>query len=188
MGGRVVARNVREKPRASERLWCEMCSHSWTRPVQGGKRPRYCSDACKQRAYRQRVKAERETEREAAEREAQWQREYAQRERLRQERAERERSRAGGSWSSTGFGGSSGRSGSGSSSSAGSGRASALTIAEATRIIFDLAGLVLDAGSTTIKKAYRIAARRHHPDMGGDTEKFQLLEAAAAVLKLADLL
>ena len=43
-------------------------------------------------------------------------------------------------------------------------------------------GVEKDAEYSVIKKAYFKLARTHHPDRGGDTEKFQEIQAAYEVL------
>merc|ERR1711934_504716 len=43
-------------------------------------------------------------------------------------------------------------------------------------------GVEKDADFSTIKKAYFKLARTHHPDRGGDKEKFQEIQAAYEVL------
>jgi curved DNA-binding protein len=43
-------------------------------------------------------------------------------------------------------------------------------------------GISKDAGSEDIKRAYRKLASQHHPDKGGDKEKFQEIQAAYATL------
>ena len=53
------ARHVRSVPAqqgvAVQRVECERCGLSWNRPRRPGRVPRYCSDACKQAAWRDRV-------------------------------------------------------------------------------------------------------------------------------------
>jgi len=49
---------------------------------------------------------------------------------------------------------------------------------------YDILGVSRDASSDEIKKAYKKAALTHHPDKGGDTEKFK--ECSAAVETLTD--
>ncbi|MEU7230022.1 hypothetical protein [Streptomyces chrestomyceticus] len=62
-----------------------------------------------------------------------------------------------------------------------------MTLAEARRLLFELAGLV-DDGTVLLKKAYRRAVRLHHPDLnpGSDGESFKLLERVATRLRQAD--
>jgi len=47
---------------------------------------------------------------------------------------------------------------------------------------YKVLGVDKDADHSTIKKAYFKLARTHHPDRGGDTEKFQEIQAAYEVL------
>eukprot|EP00440_Ansanella_granifera_P069711 gb/GFBE01075635.1/.p1 GENE.gb/GFBE01075635.1/~~gb/GFBE01075635.1/.p1 ORF type:complete len:403 (+),score=85.04 gb/GFBE01075635.1/:1-1209(+) len=49
---------------------------------------------------------------------------------------------------------------------------------------YDILGISRDATAEEIKKAYKKAALTHHPDKGGDTEKFK--ECSAAVETLTD--
>jgi len=44
-------------------------------------------------------------------------------------------------------------------------------------------GVAENATADEIKKAYRSLASKHHPDKGGDTQKFQEIQAAYAVLE-----
>lgn len=48
--------------------------------------------------------------------------------------------------------------------------------------MYDVLGLNRDATSDDIKKAYRKLAREHHPDKGGDAEKFKKVQEAYEVL------
>lgn len=48
--------------------------------------------------------------------------------------------------------------------------------------LYNVLGVAKDADDKTIKKAYYDLARVHHPDKGGDTEKFKEIENAYAVL------
>ena len=43
-------------------------------------------------------------------------------------------------------------------------------------------GVSKDATPEEIKRAYRDLARQHHPDKGGDAEKFKSIQEAAEVL------
>ena len=43
-------------------------------------------------------------------------------------------------------------------------------------------GVAPDASEDAIKKAYRKLALQHHPDKGGDPEKFKAISTAFAVL------
>ncbi len=181
MGWCFVARNARvtqkrSSPR-SERLVCE-CGFSWTRLVQPGRSPRWCSDACKQRGYREEVKARAAEEAARAEEEAawrRWQEEWEARQQQRRQEEEQRQQRAAG--------------GSGGSYSSAGRRPGRLSVAEARALVFKLAKLA-DNGATTLKRAYWTAAKLHHPDHHHhvDGELFKVLSEAAAVLKAADLL
>merc|ERR1719223_581163 len=48
--------------------------------------------------------------------------------------------------------------------------------------LYDLLGVEKDADAKTIKKAYRKLAVKHHPDKGGDEQKFKEISAAYEVL------
>lgn len=48
---------------------------------------------------------------------------------------------------------------------------------------YDILGVSKDASADEIKKAYRRAAVKHHPDQGGDEEKFKEISEAYEVLK-----
>ena len=48
---------------------------------------------------------------------------------------------------------------------------------------YDLLGVKKDASPDEIKKAFRRAAIEHHPDRGGDEEKFKEINEAYEVLK-----
>ena len=48
--------------------------------------------------------------------------------------------------------------------------------------LYDVLGVDKSADSKTIKKAYRKLAMKHHPDKGGDPEKFKEINAAHEVL------
>jgi len=47
---------------------------------------------------------------------------------------------------------------------------------------YNTLGINEDAGPEEIKQAYRRLAKQHHPDKGGDTQKFQELQAAYDVI------
>ena len=51
---------------------------------------------------------------------------------------------------------------------------------------YDILGVKKDASSAEIKKAFRKLARKHHPDAGGDEEKFKELNSAYEVLSDAE--
>jgi len=51
---------------------------------------------------------------------------------------------------------------------------------------YDVLGVSKSASSDEIKRAYRRLASKHHPDKGGDTEKFQQIEAAYRTLSDAE--
>jgi molecular chaperone DnaJ len=52
--------------------------------------------------------------------------------------------------------------------------------------LYDLLGVSRDASSDEIKRAYRRKAREHHPDAGGDEERFKQLTHAYQVLSDPD--
>lgn len=52
--------------------------------------------------------------------------------------------------------------------------------------MYEVLGLTRDASQEEIKKAYRKLAREHHPDKGGDPEKFKKVQEAYEVLGDAD--
>lgn len=51
-----------------------------------------------------------------------------------------------------------------------------------TKDYYKILGVAKDCGVTDIKKAYRRESLKHHPDKGGDEEKFKLVVEAHAVL------
>jgi len=52
----------------------------------------------------------------------------------------------------------------------------------ATQNYYDVLGVKKDASEAEIKKAFRALARKHHPDAGGDEEKFKSVNEAYEVL------
>lgn len=48
--------------------------------------------------------------------------------------------------------------------------------------MYEVLGLTKDASQDEVKKAYRKLAREHHPDKGGDPEKFKKVQEAYEVL------
>jgi curved DNA-binding protein len=52
----------------------------------------------------------------------------------------------------------------------------------ATQNYYDVLGVKKDASEADIKKAFRNLARKHHPDAGGDEEKFKAINEAYEVL------
>ena len=52
----------------------------------------------------------------------------------------------------------------------------------ATSSLYERIGVAKDASDNEIKKAYRKLALQHHPDKGGDAEKFKEISEAYAVL------
>src|ERR1700743_3539895 len=53
----------------------------------------------------------------------------------------------------------------------------------AKRDYYEVLGVKKDASADEIKKAFRRSAIEHHPDRGGDEEKFKELNEAYEVLK-----
>ncbi len=51
---------------------------------------------------------------------------------------------------------------------------------------YDVLGVPTDASEADIKKAFRKLASQHHPDKGGDTDKFQQIQEAYEVLSDAN--
>lgn len=171
-----------------ETFTCAECGRRWARPAQGARAPKFCSDACKQRAYRARKQAAGASAAGAG-----------------RGSGGASGARAGSAGGSAG--GSSGRGGSGhsggqqgsssySSWSSGSGRQRArathserdMSTAEARRTVFRIAE-VPDDGSS-VKRAYRRATRILHPDKGSTPEQselFKLLTLAKTVLDKAGL-
>jgi len=138
----------------------EKCENTWRRPYQGGRAPRYCSDACKQAAYRLRTRLRAE----AAERL------NAEYERLREETAERlkaqrEQQRVKATPSHS---------------------VKSMTHDQAWSLIFREAGWDADDGAHTVKAAYRRAARLLHPDVAdpAKAERWKRVQLAHTVLGL----
>jgi curved DNA-binding protein CbpA len=50
-----------------------------------------------------------------------------------------------------------------------------------TQALYDTLGVPKDATYKDIKKAFRKAALKHHPDRGGDADKFKEVNAAYEV-------
>jgi DnaJ family protein A protein 2 len=48
--------------------------------------------------------------------------------------------------------------------------------------LYDILGVKEDADASVIKRVYRDLVRKHHPDKGGDAEKFKEIDAAYKVL------
>lgn len=48
--------------------------------------------------------------------------------------------------------------------------------------LYDILGVKEDADASTLKKAYRELVKKHHPDKGGNEEKFKEIDAAYKVL------
>src|SRR6476659_8170116 len=48
--------------------------------------------------------------------------------------------------------------------------------------LYDILEVEPDADANALKKAYRNLVRKHHPDKGGDSEKFKEIDAAYKVL------
>lgn len=46
----------------------------------------------------------------------------------------------------------------------------------------DLLGVAVDADRAEIRRAYRVASKRHHPDLGGDVHQFTAIQHAYDVL------
>lgn len=53
---------------------------------------------------------------------------------------------------------------------------------EERRQAADLLGVPMDADATEIRRAYRIASKQHHPDLGGDIQQFTLIQRAYDVM------
>jgi molecular chaperone DnaJ len=56
----------------------------------------------------------------------------------------------------------------------------------ATANYYDILGVKKDASADEVKKAFRRLARKHHPDAGGDEEKFKEINEAYEVLSDAE--
>jgi hypothetical protein len=178
-----MARYARADPSSgvrTEELRCGLCGLTWGRVVMPGREPRWCSDRCKQRAYRDPDAAARG-----------WEAERRRRERMRGRTGaepgdgEHRRDRSG--WAGDSAGGSREQWAKAGSRWRPPPRGTQMSVDQARVLVFQLAGLV-DNGTTTVKSAYRAAARRVHPDVGGQVEAFQRLEQAMTVLAAAELL
>jgi hypothetical protein len=180
-----------ETGESTQSFVCAQCGTRWRRPAQGGRAPRYCSDACKQHAYRSRKAAE--AARKARSGRASGASSGAQ-------SGSAGGSTRGGAYGQGSSSHSSWSSGHGSSSGAGGRSTSAnngrsefharhMSTSEARRTIFRIAGLA-DDGLTSAKKAYRSASRKLHPDQGSTAEQaelFKLLALAKSILEKAGL-
>ena len=51
---------------------------------------------------------------------------------------------------------------------------------------YDILGVTQDASNEDIKKAYRDLSKKHHPDLGGDTEKMKAINVAYSILSDED--
>ena len=51
---------------------------------------------------------------------------------------------------------------------------------------YQILGVSKDASQQDIKKAYRKLAMKHHPDKGGDEQKFKQIQASYSVLSDPD--
>lgn len=49
--------------------------------------------------------------------------------------------------------------------------------------LYEVLGIQRDADGDKIRQAYRVLAKLHHPDKGGDTEKFKEIEEAYRILR-----
>jgi hypothetical protein len=76
-------------------IWtdCERCGTSFSQPYDPGRRRQFCSNACRQAAYRRRKKRAEQAERERQRRFYEAGREHARRQREDEERRQRERAR-----------------------------------------------------------------------------------------------
>jgi DnaJ-class molecular chaperone len=59
---------------------------------------------------------------------------------------------------------------------------SIFTEKEGMKSLYDVLGVPKDAGADVIRAAYRKLALKHHPDKGGDPEKFKEISKANEVL------
>jgi DnaJ family protein A protein 2 len=55
-----------------------------------------------------------------------------------------------------------------------------------TQGLYDALGVAKDATMDQIKKAFRKLAVKHHPDKGGDVEKFKIIQGAYDILSDRD--
>ena len=165
-----------------EMFTCAQCGTRWQRPAQGGRAPKYCSDRCKQTAYRDRASSAAGSRASGGA--------SGSRSRSSAGAGGRGSSSGGSAYSSWSTGASGGHS---STSGATGGRSEFhqkhMTTAQARVTIFRIAGLD-DDGGRTVKSAYRLASRKLHPDTGSSPEQeelFKLLSLAKSVLDKAGL-
>ncbi|WP_138907320.1 J domain-containing protein [Streptomyces chryseus] len=160
---------------------CQQCSGriEWVAARESHWRD-YCSDACKQRAYRDRRREEAEQARRAWEEHQRWQQEeQRQRREQEQRRQEEERRRRQEEQARR----SKGSTGAGQQRNAGAEYRRPTTAAEARAVVFSLAGL-RDDGTVTLKKAYREAFKRWHTDTNGTAEAKEMSKRLGEALAL----
>jgi hypothetical protein len=165
-----VARYAASHPAGArtERLRCGMCGHWWARAVQGGREPRWCSDRCKQRAYRDRDTAA-----------AAWASERARRDRVRGRAEPQADGWDEAEWESWWRRATAPPPAGPQYMTAGQARAELLRLA-------GVAGVAVEGLS--LRKVYRLTAKRLHPDAEGDPEVFKLLSVVKHILDEAGLL